>query len=260
MIGSDVPPPGGEASETARPAATTAAAAERDVALAREAFRARGLGAAWERVIGLVVQPGIDFTATRVFDYDRAAAAPLVAFVRRVPGVVFEAHSTDYQRPEALQALVGDRFGVLKVGPWLTFAFRQAVLGLEAIEREWLGGRKAVAASRLREALEAAMDADPRHWLGHHRSGDEALRALRTFGYSDRVRYYWPAAAVQEALGRLFANLRAFPPPPPLVSQHLPRQYDALRAGEIAAAPDELVKHAVGEVLRLYSRAGGELP
>ena len=38
------------------------------------------------------------------------------------------------------------------------------------------------------------------------------------------------------------------------------RQYEALRAGEIAAEPEELVRHAVGEVLRLYARAGGELP
>jgi D-tagatose-1,6-bisphosphate aldolase subunit GatZ/KbaZ len=195
-----------------------------------------------------------------VFDYERAAAASLVAYGRRVPGIVFEAHSTDYQQPEALRALVADRFGVLKVGPWLTFAFRQAVLGLEAIEREWLGGRKAVAPSRLREALEAAMDEDPRHWLGHHRPGDEALRALRIFGYSDRVRYYWPAPGVQEALGRLFANLLAFPPPPPLVGQHLPRQYDALRAGEIGQSPEELVRYGVNEVLRLYARASGELP
>ena len=55
---------------------------------------------------------------------------------------------------------------MLKVGPWLTFAFRQAVLGLEAVEREWLGGRRAVTLSGVRDALEAAMDADPRHWAG----------------------------------------------------------------------------------------------
>ena len=32
--------------------------------------------------------------------------------------------------------MVQDHFAILKVGPWLTFAFREAVLALSAIERE----------------------------------------------------------------------------------------------------------------------------
>ena len=255
VIGTDVPPPGGEAGEAAPPAITSPADAERALALGREAFRERGLDEAWERVCALVVQPGVDFTPVRVFDYDPVAARPLIAFARRSPGLVLEAHSTDYQHPRALAELVRDRFGVLKVGPWLTFAFRQAVLGLEAVEREWLGPRRGVVLSGLRDALEAAMDADPRHWAGHHPSDDPGLRALRLFGYSDRVRYYWPAPAVQESLALLLANLGAAPPPLPLLAQHLPRQAEAVRSGETGAGPGALVGHAVQEVLRLYARA-----
>ena len=48
---------------------------------------------------------------------------------------VFEAHSTDYQRIEALAALVEDGFAILKVGPWLTFALREALYGLDEIAR-----------------------------------------------------------------------------------------------------------------------------
>ena len=186
-------PHGGKAGDAAPPAPTGSDEVARTVALSREAFARRGLEAAWDRVIAVVVQPGVDFTASAVFDYDRARAAPLVEFIRSAPGLVYEAHSTDYQRPEALRALVEDRFAVLKVGPWLTFAFRQAVFGLEAIEEEWLGGRKAVGLSGLRRALEAAMAERPEHWRGHHRGDEDGVRTLRAFGYADRVRYYWPS-------------------------------------------------------------------
>ncbi|HXY40840.1 MAG TPA: class II D-tagatose-bisphosphate aldolase, non-catalytic subunit [Vicinamibacteria bacterium] len=254
VIGTDVPPPGGETSEASPPAVTSAAEATLALRLAQEAFRARSLEAAWARVIALVVQPGVDFTATRVFEYDRASGAALRPVLDEVPGMVFEAHSTDYQPERALRGLVADRFGVLKVGPWLTWAFRQAVFALEAVEREWLAGRRQVELSGLRDALEAAMDKDPRHWRGHHRPG-EALRAERAFGYSDRVRYYWPAAAVQAALARLRANLHGFPPPLTLLGQYLPRQYQAVREGRIGTTPEELVAFAVRQVTGLYARA-----
>jgi D-tagatose-1,6-bisphosphate aldolase subunit GatZ/KbaZ len=256
VIGTDVPAPGGEVGEAAAPAATSAAEAERTVALAWEAFAKRGLESAWERVVAVVVQPGIDFTSTRVFEYERARAAPLRQLARRLaPGLVFEAHSTDYQRPESLRALVADGFAVLKVGPALTFAFREAAFGLEAIEREWLGGRRGWVASNLREALEATMAAQPAHWRGHHAEADETTRALRAFGFSDRVRYYWPAPAVQAALERLLANLRLSPPPLPLLSQYLPRQYEAVRAGALSGTPEALLSHAIREVTRVYARA-----
>jgi len=173
---------------------------------------------------------------------------------------VFEAHSTDYQPEAALRALVEDRFAILKVGPALTFALRRVVLGLEAVEREWLGGRRGVVPSGVRDALEAAMEADPRHWREFHRDDGDALRPLRALGYADRVRYYWPVPAVQAAVGRLFANLRAAPPPLPLLAQHLPAEHDAVRHGEAESSPDGLVRHAVTEALRPYARACGLLP
>ena len=257
VIGTDVPPPGGETAEAEPPAPTTAAELERTLDLARRAFAARGLQDSWPRVVAVVVQPGVDFTSTRVFDYDRAKARALRDALVRRGGLVFEAHSTDYQPEAALRALVEDRFAVLKVGPALTFALRRAVLGLEAVEREWLGRRGAAALSGVRDALEAAMDADPRHWRDHHGGDGENLRALRAFGYADRVRYYWPAPAVQAAVGRLFASLRASPPPLPLLAQHLPCEHDAVRSGEAEASPEGLVRHAVTRALRPYASACG---
>jgi len=255
VVGTDVPPPGGETGEGEPPAATTAAELERTLDLARAAFAARGLEDAWPRVMAVVVQPGVDFTSTRVFDYDRRNAAPLRQALAGRCALVFEAHSTDYQAESALRALVLDRFAILKVGPALTFALRRAILGLEAVEREWLGGRRGALLSGVREALEAAMDADPRHWKDHHPKGGNSFRLLRALGYADRVRYYWPVPQVQAAVDRLFSNLRDEPPPLPLLAQHLPREHDAVRRGAIAPSPERLVRHAVGEVLGAYARA-----
>ncbi len=100
-----------------------------------------GLGDAWERVVAVVAQPGVEFGDDTVVAYDAVAAAGLAATVRDAWPLVFEAHSTDYQRPDALVDLVRDGFAILKVGPWLTFAMREALFALEAIERELLGRR-----------------------------------------------------------------------------------------------------------------------
>ena len=52
--------------------------------------------------------------------------------------IVYEAHSTDYQKKDSLKKMVEDNFAILKVGPWLTFAFREAVFALAKIEEELL--------------------------------------------------------------------------------------------------------------------------
>jgi D-tagatose-1,6-bisphosphate aldolase subunit GatZ/KbaZ len=260
VIGTDVPPPGGETGDAEPPAVTTPADLASTLDLARAAFEARGLVEARARVVAVVVQPGVDFTSTRVFGYDRARVRPLRQALVERGGLVFEAHSTDYQPEAALRALVADRFAILKVGPALTFALRRAVLGLEAVEREWLGGRRGVLLSGVRDALEAAMEADPRHWREFHQGDGDGLRALRAFGYADRVRYYWPVPAVQAAVDRLFANLDASAPPLPLLAQYLPPEHDAVRRGEATASPEGLVRHAVTGALRVYARACGLVP
>jgi len=168
---------------------------------------------------------------------------------------VYEAHSTDYQRAGALRALVEDGFAILKVGPALTFVFREAVLALEAIEREWLAGRKDCVLSDVRATIEAAMLERPEHWRDHYQGGEGDRGLARLFSYSDRIRYYWPRPEVQLALGRLFANLSGQPMPPGLVSQYLPSQHAAVRTGEISCSPEALIRHKIQEVTRSYSLA-----
>lgn len=257
VVGTEVPPPGGQAGELEGPAPTRAADADRTLALTREAFARRGLERAWERVVALVVQPGVEFGDDVVFRY-RGETAELGALAA-ARGLVYEAHSTDFQDEEALRALVRDRFAVLKVGPELTFAFREAVFALEAMERE-LVSRTPQRLSGVRQALDDAMRKDPRHWRGFHAGDDEDdLRLRRAFSLSDRCRYYWTSPAVREALGRLHANLEGRRLPRGLVSQFLPDAVEAL-AGPEPDLPARLERFRVRRVLARYARACGPGP
>jgi D-tagatose-1,6-bisphosphate aldolase subunit GatZ/KbaZ len=200
------------------------------------------------------VQPGVEFGSTQVVDFAPDRARALARAIEQVPGLAFEAHSTDYQTEAALRALVEAHFAILKVGPGLTFALREALFALEGIEAELLPPDER---SSLRATLEAAMLARPEHWRGHYHGSAEEQRFARAFSLSDRCRYYWPMPEVAAAVDRLVANLSRQPLPLPLLSQYLPRQHDEVRAGRLIAAPLALVRDRVREVARAYAGACG---
>ena len=87
-------------------------------------------------MIGLVTQPGVEFDHHKVIDYVPAKAVALSRSIESVAGMVFEAHSTDYQTPRALADLVRDHFAILKVGPGVTFALREVLWALSDIASE----------------------------------------------------------------------------------------------------------------------------
>ena len=252
VIGTEVPVPGGEASLEGGLAVTTPTAAAITLAIHREAFSAPDLLPAWERVIAMVVQPGVDFDHSSVHHYDPAAARELSAFVETKPRIVFEAHSTDYQTEAGLHALVRDHFAILKVGPAATYAFREAVFALAMIERELL---PAAEASGIIEVLDRCMLDKPASWASYYQGDAHEQRLLRAYSLSDRSRYYWGEAAVQAALATLVDNLTRQAPPLMLLSQYLPEQLRAVQAGELAAEPLALIRHKVGLRLAEYARA-----
>jgi len=257
IIGTEVPTPGGETGPGLPPAVTRVEQVQTTLENCRSAFLKRGLDAAWERVIGLVVQPGVEFGDASVFEYDRTKAHPLRQCLPTSPALVYEAHSTDYQPPLALRQMVEDHFAILKVGPWLTFAFRESVFALSQIEREWLGNRRGVSISQVPEALEQAMRRNPVHWKPYYRGDETELQLARRYSFSDRSRYYWPEPSVERELQKLVANLSAAPPPLTLLSQYLPEQYDAVRAGAIHNLPAGLIQDRIRKVLRIYADACG---
>jgi D-tagatose-1,6-bisphosphate aldolase subunit GatZ/KbaZ len=208
-------------------------------------------------VIGLVVQPGVEFGDEFVLDYDPAKARDLVRFIEEVPQLVFEAHSTDYQKVEALGVMVRDHFAILKVGPALTFAFREMVFALARIEEELYTGRKSSERSNLVEVLDQAMLRDPRHWESHY-AGTLAQQAIaRRYSLSDRVRYYWGDPQVQRSLETLVSNLRAVHIPPGLLRQYAPGPYARLGSAGPANDPEEWILDRIGAVLGGYAIACG---
>jgi D-tagatose-1,6-bisphosphate aldolase subunit GatZ/KbaZ len=248
VVGAEVPAPGGDLAGDEAPAVTPVADLVDALDRLRAGFRAAGLESAWERVVAVVVQPGVEFGDEHAAAYRSERAAALSAFHARLPGIMtFEIHSTDYQPAEALDRLTADHFTLLKLGPCLTHACHRAVLALERLEGELLAGRPGVERSGVADALEAAMLADPAHWQTHYRGGPDELRRLRLESLRDRARYYWGAPAVQSALGRLRRNL-AGPLPLPRVERFFPG-LDLENASPDATA---LVRATVQAALRPY--------
>jgi D-tagatose-1,6-bisphosphate aldolase subunit GatZ/KbaZ len=204
VIGTEVPLPGGAQEGEDELAVTKVEDAQETIELTREAFRLAGLGSAWERVIAMVVQPGVEYGDDSLHVYDRQAAAHLSRFIERFERLVFETHSTDYQTRDILRMLVGDHFAVLKVGPALTFAFREAVFALAMMETEWLSEYKAVRLSDILQILDSAMLANPVHWERCY-TGSEATFSLpantasvtthATIGRTCKSSSPWPACS-----------------------------------------------------------------
>lgn len=252
VIGTEVPVPGGAAEDLEGLAVTTPEAAIATVAMHRDLFRDLGLADAWERVIATVVQPGVEFDHDKVVEYRPERATELSRAIEPVDHLVFEAHSTDYQTPAGLAALVRDHFAILKVGPGVTFALREALWALDAIEAETVladqrVGLRAVALDRMRT--------DPQNWQKYYHATGDALTLQLQYSLSDRIRYYWPDPAIAAAQARLFENLRATTPSLPLVSQYLPLAYAAVRAGDFSLDPAELVMAHVCATLDAYHGA-----
>lgn len=252
IIGTEVPIPGGETEEPDALDVTSVARLAETIDTHRTAFESRGLGSAWERVVSVVTQPGVDFGHSSVWPFEPMAAMPLAEAILGQPGLTFEAHSTDYQPAGALGDLVANHFFFLKVGPELTFRFREAVFALAAIEDEMA----VPSPSNLRQTIARRMEEGPDHWRGYYRGTPAQIVRLRNFSYSDRIRYYWPDPMVADALGRLIANLRETPPPESLTSQH----FGGLEFGDIPSDPEALIRQHVARCVRRYFSAAGFRP
>jgi len=252
VIGTEVPVPGGAHEALTELEVTTPDAARATLEAHRHAFEKQGLNAIWPRIIALVVQPGVEFDHTHVIDYQPQKAVALSEMVNAFDTLVFEAHSTDYQTPQALRRLVKDHFAILKVGPALTFALREALFSLAAIEEELLPAK---ACSGLRHVLETVMLDRPEYWQSHYHGDGNTRRLARGYSYSDRVRYYWPDSQIDDAFERLVRNLADDPIPLPLISQYLPLQYVKVREGDLNAAPRDLILDHIQDILRQYHAA-----
>ncbi len=253
VVGTEVPPPGGASEHIETLEVTPVERVEATIQHHKEAFAALGLEQAWDRVIAIVVQPGVEFDNTHVFDFDATGTAALSACITRHPNLVFEAHSTDYQRDSAYKKLVENHFAILKVGPQLTFAMREALFALSFIEEELIPINER---AFLRDIIDQAMKDEVKYWKKFYpvKPSEEAL--YRRYSYSDRIRYYWNNNTVEKSVEKLISNLDAKEIPLPLLKQFMPVQYDAVRNGLISGRdPKTLIKHKIMEVTKVYSQA-----
>ena len=252
VIGTEVPVPGGAHETLGRLIPTPADRARRTIAAHRAAFAELGLEHVWPRVVALVVQPGVEFDHLNVIDYERSATTELRHVLDTEEQLVFEAHSTDYQRPAQLRELVEDHWAILKVGPALTFAMREALFALALIENELVSWPSR---SNLVEVVERRMLSAPEYWQAYYQGDPLAQRTARRYSYSDRLRYYWADDEVDAARQTLLANLDRIGIPLPLISQFLPAQYDRIRAGGLEPVAQSLVIDRIRDALSPYANA-----
>ena len=216
IIGTEVPVPGGETEVLEGLAITSPASVRQTWAQHQQAFADLGLGSAQSKIIGMVVQPGVDFGNEQVFIFDPRRATDLSASLQPMSGVVFEAHSTDFQPESALAGLVAAHFAILKVGPELTFGYREAIFAMAALEHYL----KPATPSAVIDVISRQMDAHPKDWRAYVAEG-KSQQLLKLFGLSDRMRYYWPNPAITAAVRQLCVNIDAANIPPGLLWQYV---------------------------------------
>lgn len=249
IIGTEVPIPGGETEEPNTLDVTSVARFHDTIQTHRDAWNTRGLDAAWDRVVSVVTQPGVDFGHTSVYPFLPVKAAPLRDAIIDEVGLTYEAHSTDYQSTNALSDLVKNHFFFLKVGPELTFRFREAIWALAQIEEEIINDPK----SLIRETFEQQMTKDPGYWVNYYNGSDKELRILRTYSYSDRIRYYWTDPEISKSLNLLIANLEQVNLPESIVSQ----AFMGLDFGEVPETPLALIELHIQRCISRYFKAAG---
>lgn len=252
IIGSEVPIPGGAQEEEDSISVTKPAAVEKTLAAYKEQFEKVGMGDAFENIIGIVVQPGVEFGDDTVFHYNRVNAAELTAAMQKYDGVVMEGHSTDYQSPAGLKEMVEDGIAILKVGPALTFALRDGIFALSAIEKVMLPEEKQV---KFEDVLEKVMMENPGNWQKHYHGNDKELYIKRKYSFSDRCRYYFALPEIQEAIAKLIENIDCVDIPLGLLHQYMPLQYVKVRDGKLAKEGRALLLDSVNEITETYNYA-----
>ncbi|RWK66545.1 MAG: tagatose-bisphosphate aldolase, partial [Mesorhizobium sp.] len=146
----------------------------------------------------------------------------------------------------------GDGFAILKVGPWLTFALREALYGLSHIA-------DILAPDASRESLPAAMErimlASPDNWQQYYPGTPDEQRVQRHFSFSDRIRYYWPTPEAQRATQTLLDVFGDKDIPRPLIGQYLGHLDPEIAAGRVKPLAHDLLIGSITRVLDTYADA-----
>jgi D-tagatose-1,6-bisphosphate aldolase subunit GatZ/KbaZ len=251
VIGTEVPVPGGEASEIDTVHVSKLNDIKNTIDTHVTAFEALGIKDALNKVVAVVVQPGVEFDHSKVIRFEKEKADEISRFIETTPWL-YEAHSTDYQTQEHLSDLVQGHFAILKVGPALTFALREALFALAEIESEIVAVEKA---SQFKKIVDDVLLDDPKYWKSYYGDKHSTIINNLHYSFSDRIRYYWSEPRIQHAINELFNNLRSHTIPLSMLSQYMPNQYHKVSQGTLELEPKTLVLDKIQEVIEMYSKA-----
>lgn len=252
VIGSEVPIPGGSQEEEDTVQVTKPDDFEGTLLAYKKKFAELGLDAAWDNIIAVVVQPGVEFGNNSLHQYDRAEARKLCRKLDEYPNIVFEGHSTDYQPPQKLREMVEDGIAILKVGPALTYALRESLYALSLMEKELIPEKSR---ANYIETLEAEMLANNKDWIKHYTGDEKALKLQREYSFSDRSRYYTSSKNVENAMNKLFENIDSVEVPLGMLHQYMPLQYPKVRDGILELKARELAKDNIKILIEDYNYA-----
>ena len=149
--------------------------------------------------------------------------------------------------------MVEDGIAIIKVGPALTNAVREAIFALSMMEKELIDDPAQRA--NFIEELEDAMVKEPKDWVKHYHGTEKQKALARKYSFSDRSRYYFSSDRLVAAQEKLFDNLSKVDIPLGMLHQYMPLQYAKVRDGKLAKTPRELVKDAVVCVVEDYNYA-----
>ncbi len=251
VIGSEVPIPGGATENEDSLTVTSPKDLAATVETFRQAFSKAGLEDAFSRVVAVVVQPGVEFADNTIICYNATKARALTDFAKTLP-IVLEGHSTDYQPRTALAAMRQDGIAILKVGPALTFALREALFALESMEKDLYRFSPQGGYSRFADVLEQKLMQEPKYWARYYHGTEGDLAFARRYSLSDRCRYYLEDAEIKASIRRLVDNINAKPLPFGLISQYFPGQKEALLQDNGTASAETLIKERIKEVIDTY--------
>jgi len=256
VVGTEVPTPGGSIQNEVTLEVSSLKETEENIQQTKDAFQKHKLEKAWEQTCAFVVQPEVEFSDNHIHAYDRDKASELSKLIENYYHLIFEAHSTDYQSDIHLKQMVTDHFSILKVGPALTFATREALFALEEIELELLKSRSNNL-SKLRTTLESIMVENPKYWENYYSIDPLTSSFQRKYSFLDRCRYYWSFPAVVHSVDNLINNLSSTSIPLSLISQYLSRQFEKIDEGSISDHPQDLILGKITDVLNSYLYACG---
>ncbi len=253
VIGSEVPVPGGNQKKQDDVEVTKPEDFENTLLAYKKVFAKHKLGDAWNYIIAIVVQPGVEFGNLAIHPYNRIEANNLCESLKKYPDIVFEGHSTDYQAPVKLKEMVEDGIAIIKVGPALTFAMREALFALAMMEKELIP--RVEDRSNFIETLDAKMDEHPEFWQKYYKGDARSVAIQKRYGFSDRSRYCMAMPEVENAMNKMFANLDGIKFPMGMLHQYMPLQYIKVRDGSLSPNARDLAKYSVVAMVEDYNYA-----